>query len=155
MGTMPPKLKEPPAKKGKKKVTSLSNQRRQVEEHVDDGGIQKFLCIEKENIYNKWQMKKNFGRKGGKPLLAYPLLVKQFIANFNHAIEEPGADRRYTTWVCGKWIKFSHAVIENYYGLTTNDIEHISVELDMALVTQFLYGRADTWPIVGPKFLHN
>ncbi|KAL2505818.1 hypothetical protein Adt_21439 [Abeliophyllum distichum] len=64
-------------------------------------------------------------------------------------------DHRYTTWVRRKWIQFSPAVIEHYYGLTANDIEHESTELDMTLVTQFLYRRADVWPIVGPKFLHN
>ncbi|KAL2505301.1 hypothetical protein Adt_20922 [Abeliophyllum distichum] len=91
----------------------------------------------------------------GKPHLAYPLLVKEFLANFNHAIEEPEADHQYTTWVIGKWIKFSLAVIAHYYGLTTNDIELILANLDMTQVTQFLYGRADAWPLVGSKFLHN
>ncbi|KAL2492067.1 hypothetical protein Adt_27695 [Abeliophyllum distichum] len=65
------------------------------------------------------------------------------------------ADHRYITWVRGKWIKFNPAVIEDYYGLTANDIEHIPADLDMTQVTQFLYGRADARPLVGPKFLHN
>ncbi|KAL2505757.1 Uncharacterized protein Adt_21378 [Abeliophyllum distichum] len=91
----------------------------------------------------------------GKPHLAYLLLVKEFLANFNYAIEEPGADHLYTTWVREKWIKFNPGVTENYYGLTANDIEHIPADLDMTQVTQFLYGRADAWPLVGPKFLHN
>ncbi|KAL2512904.1 hypothetical protein Adt_18504 [Abeliophyllum distichum] len=94
-------------------------------------------------------------RVAGKPHLAYPLLVKKFLANFNHAIEEPEEDHQYTTWVHGMWIKFSPAMIENYYGLTGNDIEHIPADLDMTQMTQFLYGRADAWPLVGPKFLHN
>ncbi|KAL2542358.1 Uncharacterized protein Adt_03336 [Abeliophyllum distichum] len=140
---MPPKQKDPQAKKGKENVGSSSNRRRQVEEHVDDGGIQRFQA----------------GKKvAGKPHFSYPLLVKEFIANFNRAIEEPGTfktDHRYITWVCGKWIKFNPAVMENYYGLTTNNIEHIPTELDMALVTRFLYRRADAWPIFGPKFLRN
>ncbi|KAL2474527.1 hypothetical protein Adt_35263 [Abeliophyllum distichum] len=75
--------------------------------------------------------------------------------NFNHAIEEPEADHRYTTWVRGKWIKYSPAVIADYYGLFAKDIEPISANLDMTQVTQFLYGRADAWTLVGPKFLHN
>ncbi|KAL2512630.1 hypothetical protein Adt_18230 [Abeliophyllum distichum] len=94
-------------------------------------------------------------RVTGKPHLAYPFLVKAFLANFNHAIEELEADHRYTTWVRGKWIKFSPAVIADYYGLTANDIEPILTNLDMTQVTQFLYGRANAWPLVGPKFLHN
>ncbi|KAL2532262.1 hypothetical protein Adt_05613 [Abeliophyllum distichum] len=125
---MLPKRKDLPTKKGKEKVDSSTNRRRQVEKQVDDRG---------------------------KPHLAYPMLIKEFIANFNHAIEEPEVDHRYTTWVHGKWIKVSPAEIKNYYRLTTNDIEHIPAELDIALVTQFLYGRVDAWPIVGPKFLDN
>ncbi|KAL2531874.1 Uncharacterized protein Adt_05225 [Abeliophyllum distichum] len=99
--------------------------------------------------YCGWQ------KVAGKPHLAYSLLVKEFLANFNHTIKEPEADHRYTTWVYRKWIKFSPTVIENYYGLTANDIEHIPAELDMTLVTQFLYGRAYAWPILGHKFLYN
>ncbi|KAL2518270.1 hypothetical protein Adt_14517 [Abeliophyllum distichum] len=91
----------------------------------------------------------------GKPHLAYPLLVKEFIVNFNHAIEEPGAGHRYKTWVRRTWIKFRPVVIENYCGLTDNDIEHVPTELAMALVTQFFHGRSDSWPIDGPKLLHN
>ncbi|KAL2491697.1 Uncharacterized protein Adt_27325 [Abeliophyllum distichum] len=95
------------------------------------------------------------GRKGGKPHLAYPLLVKEFLANFYHAIEDPAADHWYTTWVRGKWIKFSPAVIANYYGLPAHDFEPIPADFVMTQVTQFLYGRADAWPLAGPKFLHN
>ncbi|KAL2486595.1 Uncharacterized protein Adt_31351 [Abeliophyllum distichum] len=94
-------------------------------------------------------------RVANKPHLAYPLLVKKFLANFNHAIEEPEADHRYTIWVRGKWIKFSLAAIENYFRLTANDIEHIPADFDMTQMTQFLYGRVDAWPLVEPKFLHN
>ncbi|KAL2471569.1 hypothetical protein Adt_39705 [Abeliophyllum distichum] len=75
--------------------------------------------------YCGWQ------RVACKPHLTYPLLVKEFLANFNHAIGEPEADHRYTTWVCGKWIKFSPAVIVNYYGLRANDIEPIPADFDM------------------------
>ncbi|KAL2490945.1 Uncharacterized protein Adt_26573 [Abeliophyllum distichum] len=94
-------------------------------------------------------------RVAGKHYLAYPLLVKEFLANLNHAIEEPEGDYRYTTWVRGKWIKFSPTVIADYCGLLANDIEPIPANLDMTQVTQFLYGRADAWPLIGPKFLHN
>ncbi|KAL2486425.1 Uncharacterized protein Adt_31181 [Abeliophyllum distichum] len=131
-----------------------------MEEHVDDGDFQRFQGIEEENIYNKWLMKKILWAKkkvilidfpyseivnlinsrgwqkvAGKLYLAYPLLVKEFIANFNHAIEELEVDHRYITWVYGKWIKFIPSVIEHYYELTANDIEHVPSELDMTLVT--------------------
>ncbi|KAL2472299.1 Uncharacterized protein Adt_40435 [Abeliophyllum distichum] len=46
-------------------------------------------------------------------------------------------------------------MIADYYGLLANDIEPIPTNLDMTQVTQFLYGRVDAWPLVGPKFLHN
>ncbi|KAL2525628.1 Uncharacterized protein Adt_10682 [Abeliophyllum distichum] len=124
---MAPKRKDPPTKKGKEKVGSSSSQRRPVETNVDDGGILRFRGPEEEHIYNKWLMHKHiwvereviltdfpysemanlihscgWQKVADKPHLAYPLLVKEFLANFNHAIEEPKADHRYTTWVCGK-----------------------------------------------------
>ncbi|KAL2518711.1 Uncharacterized protein Adt_14958 [Abeliophyllum distichum] len=177
---MVPKRKDPPIKKGKEKVGSSSSRRRPVETNVDDRGILRFWGLEEEHIYNKWFMKKHiwaereviltdfpysemanlihsccWQRVAGKPHLTYPLLVKEFLANFNHAIQEPETDHRYTTWVRGKWIKFSIAVIANYYGLTAHDIAPIPADFDMTHVTQFLYGRADAWPLAGPKFLHN
>ncbi|KAL2474356.1 Uncharacterized protein Adt_35092 [Abeliophyllum distichum] len=177
---MAPKRKDPLTKKGKEKVGSSSSRRQLVVTPVDDGGIPRFQGLDEENIYNKWLMKKHLWverkvvlfdfsffemanlisycgceRVAGKPHLAYPLLVKEFLVNFNHAIEEPATDHQYTTWVRGKWIKFSPAVITDYYGLLANDIEPIPANLDMTQVTQFLYGRTDAWPLVGPKFLHN
>ncbi|KAL2542423.1 hypothetical protein Adt_03401 [Abeliophyllum distichum] len=82
-------------------------------------------------------------RVAGKPHLAYLLLVKEFLANFNHGIEEPKADHRYTTWVRGKWIKFSPAVITNYYGLSANDNEPIPADVDM---TQCATSRSPMFP---------
>ncbi|KAL2506585.1 Uncharacterized protein Adt_22206 [Abeliophyllum distichum] len=177
---MAPKRKDPPTKKGKEKVGSSSSRRQLVETNVDDGGILRFRGLEEAHIYKRWLLKKNlwaerevilsnfsfsemanlinscgWERVAGKPHLAYQLLVKEFLANFNHTIEEPEADHRYTTWVHGKWIKFSPTVVANYYRLIANDIEPIPDNLDMTQVTQFLYGRAEAWPLVGPKFLHN
>ncbi|KAL2465611.1 JmjC domain-containing protein [Abeliophyllum distichum] len=94
-------------------------------------------------------------RVTGKPHLAYPLLVKEFFANFNHSIEDPATDHQYTTWVRGQWIQFSPAVIAHYYELPALDFEPIPADFDMTQVAQFLYGRADAWPLAGPKFLHN
>ncbi|KAL2497652.1 Uncharacterized protein Adt_23202 [Abeliophyllum distichum] len=116
-------MKRPTNKKGEKEVGSSFSRRRLVETIVDDGGIPRFQGLDEENIYNKWLMKKNlwaerevilsdfaffemanlinycgWERVAGKPHLAYPLLVKEFLANFNHAIEEPETDHRYTTW---------------------------------------------------------
>ncbi|KAL2506238.1 Uncharacterized protein Adt_21859 [Abeliophyllum distichum] len=153
---MIPKRKDPPTKKGKEKVGSSSSRRRPVETNVDDEGRKRgnfdrlSLLQNGESHSFLWLAK---GR--GKPHLAYPLLVKEFLANFNHAIEEPEADHRYTTWVRGKWIRFSLAVIANYYGLIANEIKPIPVDFDMTHVTQFLCGRADAWPLASPKFLHN
>ncbi|KAL2475281.1 Uncharacterized protein Adt_36017 [Abeliophyllum distichum] len=120
---MAPKRKDPPTKKGKEKAGSSSGRHRPVETNVDDECILRFWGPEEEHIYNKWLMQKHiwaereviltdfpysemanlihscgWQRVAGKPHLAYPLLVKEFFANFNHAIEEPKADHRYTTW---------------------------------------------------------
>ncbi|KAL2462356.1 Uncharacterized protein Adt_45776 [Abeliophyllum distichum] len=119
---MAPKRKDPPTKKGKEKADSSSGRHRLLETNVDAGGIRRFWGPEEELIYNKWLMPKHIWAKReviltdfpyaemanlihscgwqrvtGKPHLAYPLLVKEFLANFNHAIEEPAADHRYTT----------------------------------------------------------
>ncbi|KAL2532560.1 Uncharacterized protein Adt_05911 [Abeliophyllum distichum] len=177
---MAPKRKDPPTKKGKEKAGSSSGRHRPLETNVDAGGIRRFRGPEEELIYNKWLMLKHiwaereviltdfpysemanlihscgWQRVTGKPHLAYPLLVKEFFANFNHTIEDPATDHRYTTWVRGKWILFSPAVIANYYELPALDFEPIPADFEMTQVTQFLYGRADAWPLAGPKFLHN
>ncbi|KAL2462329.1 Uncharacterized protein Adt_45749 [Abeliophyllum distichum] len=152
---MAPKRKDPPTKKGKENAGSSSGRHRPLETNVDAGGIRRFRGPEEELIYNKWLMLKHiwaereviltdfpysemanlvhscgWQRVTGKPHLAYPLLVKEFFTNFNHTIEDPAADHRYTTW-------------------------SIPADFDMTQVTQFLYGRADAWPLAGPKFLHN
>ncbi|KAL2543142.1 Uncharacterized protein Adt_04120 [Abeliophyllum distichum] len=94
-------------------------------------------------------------RVAGKPHLAYPLLVKEFIANFNHAIDEPEAD--HSVHILGSvesGLSSAQPVICRLLWGNRNDIEHIPADLDMTQVTQFLYGRANAWPLVGPKFLH-
>ncbi|KAL2543013.1 hypothetical protein Adt_03991 [Abeliophyllum distichum] len=120
-----------PAKRKKEKFGSSSNRRRQMEEHVDDSGIQRFQGIEEENIYNKWLMKKN-------------LWVEReiILTDFPYSEMEPGANHKYITLVRRKWIKFNPTVIDNYYGLTAEDIEHVPTELDMALVGSYLVIRA-------------
>ncbi|KAL2533978.1 Uncharacterized protein Adt_07329 [Abeliophyllum distichum] len=141
---MAPKRKDPPTKKGKEKAGSSSGRHRPLETNVDAGGIRRFRGLEEELIYNKWLMSKHIWAER-----------EEFFANFNHTIEDPATDHRYTTWVRGKWIQFSPAVIANYYELPALDFEPIPADFDMTQVTQFLYGRADAWPLAGPKFLHN
>ncbi|KAL2517336.1 Uncharacterized protein Adt_13583 [Abeliophyllum distichum] len=177
---MAPKRKNPPTKKGKEKAGSSSGRNRQLETNVDAGGIRRFRGPEEELIYNKWLMPKHiwaereviltdfpysemanlvhscgWQRVTGKPHLAYLLLVKEFFANFNQSIEDPATDHQYTTWVRGKWIQFSPAMIAHYYELPALDFEPIPANFDMTQVAQFLYGRADAWPLASPKFLHN
>ncbi|KAL2531456.1 JmjC domain-containing protein [Abeliophyllum distichum] len=141
---MVPKRRDPPTKKGKEKAGSSSSRHRPLETNVDVGGIRSFRGSRgRTNLQQVVNAEAYLGR------------TREFLANFNHAIEEPAVDHRYTTWVCGKWIKFSPPVIANYYGLTSHDFEPIPADFDMTRVTQFLYGRADAWPLAGPKFLHN
>ncbi|KAL2474371.1 hypothetical protein Adt_35107 [Abeliophyllum distichum] len=165
---MAPKRKDPPAKKGKEKAGSSSGRNRQLDTNVDAGGIRRFRGPEEELIYNKWLMPKHiwaereviltdfpysemtnlvhscgWQRVTGKPHLAYPLLVKEFFANFNHSIEDPATDHQYTTWVRGIWIQFSPAVIAHYYELPALDFEPIPVDFDM---TQYASGRSPMFP---------
>ncbi|KAL2517772.1 JmjC domain-containing protein [Abeliophyllum distichum] len=141
---MAPKRKDPPTKKGKEKAGSSSGRNRQLETNVDAGGIRRFRGPEEELIYNKWLMPKHIWAER-----------EEFFANFNQSIEDPATDHQYTTWVRGKWIQFSPAVIAHYYELPALDFEPIPADFDMTQVAQFLYGRADAWPLAGPKFLHN
>ncbi|KAL2541873.1 hypothetical protein Adt_02851 [Abeliophyllum distichum] len=103
-GTMAPKRKDPPTKKGKEKAGSSSGRHRPLETNVDAGGIRRFRGPEEELIYNKWLMPKHIWAERELPAL---------------------------------------------------DFEAIPADFDMTQVTQFLYGRADAWPLAGPKFLHN
>ncbi|KAL2519349.1 Uncharacterized protein Adt_15596 [Abeliophyllum distichum] len=160
---MAPKRKDPPTKKGKEKAGSSSGRNRQLETNVDAGGIRRFRGPEEELIYNKWLMPKHiwaereviltdfpysemanlvhscgWQRVAGKPHLAYPLLVKEFFANFNQSIEDPATDHQYTTWVRGKWIQFSPAVIAHYYELPALDFEPIPADFDMTQLTESL-----------------
>ncbi|KAL2497892.1 hypothetical protein Adt_23442 [Abeliophyllum distichum] len=129
---MAPKRKDPLMKKGKEKAGSSFVPTPTVGNKC---GCRRYPQIsgsrERTNLQQVVNAEAYLGRKGGKPHLAYPLLVKEFLANFNHAIEEPATDHRYTTWVRGKWIKFSSAMIANYYGLTAHDFEPIPADFDM------------------------
>ncbi|KAL2492113.1 Uncharacterized protein Adt_27741 [Abeliophyllum distichum] len=59
------------------------------------------------------------------------------------------------TWVRGKWFMFTPRIINNYYGITTDDIHPLPSIQDMGEVAQFLYGRDDAWPLPGRDFEHN
>ncbi|KAL2466486.1 Uncharacterized protein Adt_42337 [Abeliophyllum distichum] len=49
---------------------------------------------------------------------------------------------------------FTPRIINNYYGITTNDIHPLPSIQDMGEVAQFLYGRDDAWPLPGRDFEH-
>ncbi|KAL2492161.1 Uncharacterized protein Adt_27789 [Abeliophyllum distichum] len=50
---------------------------------------------------------------------------------------------------------FTPNVINEYYGITTEDIHPLPSIQDMGEVVQFLYGRDDTWPLPGRDFKHS
>ncbi|KAL2504915.1 Uncharacterized protein Adt_20536 [Abeliophyllum distichum] len=138
---MAPKRKDPPTKKGKEKAGSSSGRNRQLETNVDAGGIRRFRGPEEELIYKKWLMPKHIWAEREVILTDFPYSE---MANLVHSC---GWQR-----VTGKWIQFSPAVIAHYYELPALDFEPIPADFDMTQVAQFLYGRADAWPLAAPSF---
>ncbi|KAL2505121.1 Envelope-like protein [Abeliophyllum distichum] len=59
------------------------------------------------------------------------------------------------TWIRGKWFMFTPMIINNYYGIATDDIHPLSSIQDMGEVARFLYGRDDAWPLPGRDFEHS
>ncbi|KAL2491720.1 Uncharacterized protein Adt_27348 [Abeliophyllum distichum] len=56
------------------------------------------------------------------PHKIYSQLVHEFYANFNQDIDIQGTEHYGQTWVRGKWFMFTLRIINNYYGITTDDI---------------------------------
>ncbi|KAL2518520.1 Uncharacterized protein Adt_14767 [Abeliophyllum distichum] len=50
---------------------------------------------------------------------------------------------------------FTPRIINNYYGITTDDIHPLPLIQDMGEVVRFLYGRDDAWPLPGRDFKHS
>ncbi|KAL2461371.1 Envelope-like protein [Abeliophyllum distichum] len=89
------------------------------------------------------------------PHKIYSQLVHEFNANFNQDIDIQRTEHYGQTWVRGKWFMFTPRIINNYYGITTEDIHHLLSIQDMGEVAQFLYGRDDAWPLPGKDFEHS
>ncbi|KAL2526884.1 hypothetical protein Adt_11938 [Abeliophyllum distichum] len=89
------------------------------------------------------------------PHKIYYQLVHEFYTNFNHEIDIHGTEHYGETWVRGKWFMFTPKVINDYYGITTEDIHPLSSIQDMGEVARFLYGRDDAWPLPGRDFEHS
>ncbi|KAL2542747.1 Uncharacterized protein Adt_03725 [Abeliophyllum distichum] len=49
---------------------------------------------------------------------------------------------------------FTPRIINNYYGITTDDIHPLPSIQDMGEVARFLYSRDDAWPLPGRDFEH-
>ncbi|KAL2487402.1 Envelope-like protein [Abeliophyllum distichum] len=89
------------------------------------------------------------------PHPAYITLVKEFFANFNKEIDTPESFHRHKTWVRGKWIRFSPVMIDRYYELNRTGMDPMPTKEDMQLVTRFLYGRENAWPLATSHFKHD
>ncbi|KAL2512478.1 hypothetical protein Adt_18078 [Abeliophyllum distichum] len=89
------------------------------------------------------------------PHKIYSQLVHEFYTNFNQEIDMQGTEHYGQTWIWGKWFMFTPRIINNYYGITTDDIHPLPSIQDMGEVAQFLYGRDDAWPLPGRDFEHS
>ncbi|KAL2497292.1 Uncharacterized protein Adt_22842 [Abeliophyllum distichum] len=56
------------------------------------------------------------------PHKIYSTLVHEFYTNFNQEIDIQGTKHYGQTWVWDKWLLFTPRVINDYYGITTEDI---------------------------------
>ncbi|KAL2517771.1 Uncharacterized protein Adt_14018 [Abeliophyllum distichum] len=117
---MAPKRKDPPTEKGQRKGRFIFRPETDSWKLMWMPAVFADFGAPRKNSYTT-----------RKPHLAYPLLVKEFFANFNQSIEDPATDHQYTTWVRGKWIQFSPAVIAHYYELPALDFEPIPADFDM------------------------
>ncbi|KAL2506148.1 Uncharacterized protein Adt_21769 [Abeliophyllum distichum] len=86
------------------------------------------------------------------PHKIYSQLIHEFYTNFNQEIDIQGTEHYGQTWVREKWFMFTPRIINNYYGITTDDIHPLPSIQDMGEVAQFLYGRDDAWPLPGRDF---
>ncbi|KAL2526900.1 hypothetical protein Adt_11954 [Abeliophyllum distichum] len=87
----------------------------------------------------------------------YSQLVHEFYTNFNHEIDIHGTEHYGETWVRGKWFMFTPKVINDYYGITTEDIHPLSSIQDMgevapgSTITPFRLRKEDGF---GELYLH-
>ncbi|KAL2457312.1 Uncharacterized protein Adt_46422 [Abeliophyllum distichum] len=89
------------------------------------------------------------------PHKIYSQLIHEFYTNFNQEIDIQRTEHYRQTWVRGKWFMFTPRIINNYYGITTDDIHPLSSIQDLGEVVQFLYGRDDACPLPGRDFKHS
>ncbi|KAL2471242.1 Uncharacterized protein Adt_39378 [Abeliophyllum distichum] len=68
------------------------------------------------------------------PHKIYSQLVHEFYTNFNQEIDIQGTEHYGKTWVRGKWFMFTPRIINDYYGITTDDIHHLPSIQDMGEV---------------------
>lgn len=85
-----------------------------------------------------------------RPHPAYVDLVREFYANFNVDIDTPGSEHEHQTWVRDRWISFSPEVIQDYFGLTWDDITPVPGDFPWETVAEVLLGRANAWPLPTP-----
>ncbi|KAL2532400.1 Uncharacterized protein Adt_05751 [Abeliophyllum distichum] len=173
---MAPKRPPTTAEKEKKKVTGGTSKRPRVEttdarhylseEHEDR--LKNFIShwtiwgerrlqlddFPHSELYNLIDIS-GWSKIADTPHKVYSQLVHEFYANFNQDIDIQGKEHYEQTWVRGKWIMFTPRIINNYYGVTTDDIHPLPSIQDMGEVARFLYGRDDAWPLPGRDFEHS
>lgn len=75
------------------------------------------------------------------PQATYPTLVKEFFAIYYADIDNLESSRKNQTWVREKWIRFTLAIIDRYYGFYHTYVDPLLPEQNLALVAHFLYDR--------------
>ncbi|KAL2462057.1 Uncharacterized protein Adt_45477 [Abeliophyllum distichum] len=173
---MAPKRPPTATKKGKKKTTRSTSKRARVE--INDSSH--YLSKEHEQRFNyyisEWSLWGErrlqlmdfshselynlidvcgWSKIADTPHKIYSQLVHESYTNFNQEIDIQGTEHYGQTWVQGKWLIFTPRFINEYYGITTNDIHPLPSIQDMGEVAWFLYDRNDAWPLPGREFDHS
>ncbi|KAL2518236.1 Envelope-like protein [Abeliophyllum distichum] len=167
---MAPKRPPTPAEKEKKKATGDTSKRARVEttdshHYLSEEHEERFKnSISQWTIWGERRLQLTdfphselynlidvcgWSKIAETPHKIYSQLVHEFYTNFNHEIDTHGTEHYGQTWVRGKWFVFTPIVINQYYGITTDDVHSL-----LGKVARFLYGRDDAWPLPGKDFEH-
>ncbi|KAL2497371.1 Envelope-like protein [Abeliophyllum distichum] len=173
---MAPKRPPTAVEKKKKKATESTSKKARVEindssHYLSKEHEQKFKDYTSEwSLWGEWRLQLadfphyklynlidvcGWSKIDETPHKIYSQLVHEFYTNFNHEIDFHGTEHYGQTWVRGKWFMFTPRVINQYYGITTDDVHPLPTIQDMGEVARFLYGRDDAWPLPGRDFEHS
>ncbi|KAL2542480.1 Uncharacterized protein Adt_03458 [Abeliophyllum distichum] len=151
---MAPKRPPTAAKKGKKMTSRSTSKRARVEitdsrHYLSEEHEERFKTfISQWSIWEERRLQLDFSHSelyilidvcgwskiADTPHKIYSQIVHEFYTNFNHEIDIHGTEHYGQTWVRSKWFMFTLRVINECYGITTEDIHPLPYIQDMGEV---------------------